>query len=135
MGGITSLPALLAARTVYGLGMGLAMHAAPAYIAETAPPSARGLLISLKEVMIVGGILLGYLSSYWFVDAVGGWRSIYGIAAPLALLLGIGMVSGVTLTGHGFAPLQMSCSIYRDHSFRTPCTNTIFGLNSLLWVC
>lgn len=38
---------------------GLAMHAAPAYIAETAPPSVRGLLISCKEAAIVGGILLG----------------------------------------------------------------------------
>ena len=36
------------------------MHAAPIYIAETAPPSARGALVSLKEAMIVGGILLGY---------------------------------------------------------------------------
>lgn len=87
-----SLPALLAARLVYGVGMGFAMHAAPAYIAETSPPSARGLLISLKEAVIVGGILLGYLSSYWFIDDVGGWRSMYGVAAPLALLLGIGMV-------------------------------------------
>ena len=41
------------------MGIGLAMHAAPIYIAETAPPSARGALVSLKEAMIVGGILLG----------------------------------------------------------------------------
>ena len=41
------------------LDIGLAMHAAPAYIAETSPPSVRGLLISCKEAAIVGGILLG----------------------------------------------------------------------------
>jgi hypothetical protein len=35
------------------------MHAAPAYIAETSPPGARGLLVSCKEAAIVGGILLG----------------------------------------------------------------------------
>ena len=33
-------------------------HGAPIYIAETAPAHLRGTLISLKEVFIVGGILL-----------------------------------------------------------------------------
>lgn len=60
MGSAGSFEVLLACRTLYGLGIGFAMHAAPAYIAETSPPSVRGLLISLKEGAIVGGILLGY---------------------------------------------------------------------------
>lgn len=38
-------PTLLTGRVVYGLGIGFAMHAAPAYIAETAPASVRGFLI------------------------------------------------------------------------------------------
>lgn len=38
-------PTLLTGRVMYGLGIGFAMHAAPAYIAETAPASVRGLLI------------------------------------------------------------------------------------------
>eukprot|EP00803_Ostreobium_quekettii_P009160 evm.model.scf_959.3 EVM.evm.TU.scf_959.3 scf_959:19951-27131(-) len=74
-------------RTLYGLGIGFAMHSAPAYIAETAPPRLRGFLISLKEAVIVGGILLGYLSSYFLADVTGGWRGMYGIAIPLALAL------------------------------------------------
>ena len=53
------LPALLASRLTYGAGIGLAMHAAPAYIAETAPARMRGTLISLKEAFIVLGILSG----------------------------------------------------------------------------
>lgn len=40
----------------------------------------------------MGGILAGYASGFWFIDTVGGWRSMYGVAAPLALLLGVGMV-------------------------------------------
>lgn len=88
-----NLGVLLAARVLYGLGIGFAMHAAPAYIAETSPPSVRGMLISLKEAIIVAGILAGYASGFWFIDAVGGWRSMYGVAAPLALLLGVGMAS------------------------------------------
>ena len=42
------------------------MHGAPAYIAETAPNSIRGTLISLKEALIVVGILLGYVAGYEF---------------------------------------------------------------------
>lgn len=84
---------LIIGRVLYGLGIGFAMHAAPAYIAETAPVNLRGLLISLKEAFIVGGILLGYLVSYLFVDANAGWRLMYGISLPLAVIFGLGMVS------------------------------------------
>eukprot|EP00882_Tetradesmus_deserticola_P024091 GHRQ01026317.1.p2 GENE.GHRQ01026317.1~~GHRQ01026317.1.p2 ORF type:complete len:146 (-),score=34.38 GHRQ01026317.1:11-448(-) len=48
----------------------------------------------LQEAIIVGGILAGYSAGYAFIDEVGGWRSMYGLAAPLALLLGVGMVRG-----------------------------------------
>ncbi|KAL0400468.1 UNVERIFIED_CONTAM: D-xylose-proton symporter-like 2 [Sesamum latifolium] len=44
-------------RFIYGIGIGLAMHAAPMYIAETAPSQIRGQLISLKEFFIVLGML------------------------------------------------------------------------------
>ena len=47
---------------------------------------------SLKEVLIVVGILLGYLASYEFVDTLGGWRIMYGASAVPALLLLAGMV-------------------------------------------
>lgn len=83
--------AVLLGRMLYGIGIGFAMHGAPAYIAETVPPKIRGLLISLKEAFIVLGILLGYLTSYLCSDTVGGWRIDYGAAAILAVLLGLGM--------------------------------------------
>ena len=171
MGAAPTLELLLLGRTVYGVGIGFVMHAAPAYIAEAAPARVRGLLIrhalppalhypvlhysctapltctaffplvaehiatwwpalhhspalhfsrlllsilplggrhcdlaravlrvlicvarSLKEVFIVGGILLGYLTSYLFVDDVGGWRLMYGLAAGPAVILLAGMV-------------------------------------------
>lgn len=86
-----SYPLLLCGRLTYGLGIGFAMHGAPAYIAETAPQRVRGLLISLKEVLIVLGILLGYLASFLFVSKAGGWRAIYLVAAPAAMALFAGM--------------------------------------------
>ncbi|KAJ0792142.1 putative major facilitator, sugar transporter, major facilitator superfamily [Helianthus annuus] len=61
-GSITSyapdLNILLIGRVLYGLGIGLAMHGAPLYIAETCPSQIRGTLVSLKELFIVLGILV-----------------------------------------------------------------------------
>ncbi|KAL3518151.1 hypothetical protein ACH5RR_020740 [Cinchona calisaya] len=84
---------LLLARLVYGLGIGMAMHGAPLYIAETCPSQIRGTLISLKELFIVLGILLGYFVGSYQINAVGGWRYMYGLSAPTALLMGLGMLS------------------------------------------
>ncbi|KAL6967580.1 hypothetical protein U1Q18_033388 [Sarracenia purpurea var. burkii] len=87
------LGVLLIGRLVYGLGIGLAMHGAPLYIAETCPSQIRGTLISLKELFIVLGILLGYFVGSFQINAVGGWRYMYGISAPVALIMGLGMWS------------------------------------------
>lgn len=45
MAAAPNLEVLLIGRTLYGLGIGFTMHAAPAYIAEAAPAKVRGLLI------------------------------------------------------------------------------------------
>ncbi|CAI9106843.1 OLC1v1006076C1 [Oldenlandia corymbosa var. corymbosa] len=87
------LMVLLFARLVYGLGIGLAMHGAPLYIAETCPSQIRGTLISLKELFIVLGILLGYFVGSNYINTIGGWRFMYGLSAPIALLMGFGMLS------------------------------------------
>jgi hypothetical protein len=65
--------------------------AAPALSA--AALQVRGLLISLKEAFIVGGILGGYAVSSLVVGEVGGWRTMYGASAPIAGVLAAGMVS------------------------------------------
>lgn len=85
------LGVLLAGRLLYGLGIGLAMHGAPLYIAETCPSQIRGTLVSLKELFIVLGILLGYFVGSFQISSVGGWRFMYGFSAPLAMLMGLGM--------------------------------------------
>ncbi|KAF3454652.1 hypothetical protein FNV43_RR05100 [Rhamnella rubrinervis] len=85
------LGVLLVGRLLYGLGIGLAMHGAPLYIAETCPSKIRGTLVSLKELFIVLGILLGYFVGSFQINVVGGWRYMYGVSAPIALLMGIGM--------------------------------------------
>ncbi len=96
--GAGSASAVGAGRLLYGLGVGLAMHAAPAYVAETAPSNVRGLLISLKEGFIVFGILLGYIACWAqgpdLLEGSGeGFRVVYGAALPVALVVGAGMWS------------------------------------------
>ncbi|KAG5224446.1 D-xylose-proton symporter [Salix suchowensis] len=78
-------------RFVFGIGIGLAMHAAPMYIAETAPSHIRGQLISLKEFFIVLGMVAGYGIGSLLVDTVAGWRYMYVASTPLAVIMGIGM--------------------------------------------
>ncbi|KAH7538425.1 hypothetical protein FEM48_Zijuj03G0198100 [Ziziphus jujuba var. spinosa] len=78
-------------RFIYGIGIGLAMHAAPMYIAETSPTQIRGRLISLKEFFIVLGMVGGYGIGSLLVDIVAGWRYMYVASTPLALIMGIGM--------------------------------------------
>ncbi|AQK66251.1 D-xylose-proton symporter-like 1 [Zea mays] len=68
-----------------------AMHAAPMYIAETAPSQIRGMLISLKEFFIVLGMLLGYIAGNLYVEVVSGWRYMYASSTPLCLIMGVGM--------------------------------------------
>ncbi|KAK4256164.1 hypothetical protein QN277_009066 [Acacia crassicarpa] len=82
---------LVIGRFVFGLGIGLAMHAAPMYIAETAPSPIRGRLISLKEFFIVLGMVAGYGVGSLLVDTVAGWRYMFGISSILAIIMGIGM--------------------------------------------
>jgi len=92
---VTSLAPTLAivvlGRLIFGIGIGLSMHAAPMYIAETAPSRIRGTLVSLKEALIVGGMLLGYFVGWVKIDTIGGWRFMFGFAVPIAALVGVGM--------------------------------------------
>ena len=78
------------ARGIYGMGIGLAMHSVPAYIAEISPPRYRGLLIALKEAMIVLGMLLGYFVGF-LCDRPHGWRTTWVAGCVLAVASAAGM--------------------------------------------
>ncbi|XP_051198671.1 D-xylose-proton symporter-like 2 isoform X1 [Lolium perenne] len=82
---------MVVGRFLYGIGIGLAMHAAPMYIAETAPSQIRGMLISLKEFFIVLGMLLGYIVGNLYVEVLSGWRYMYAASTPICVIMGIGM--------------------------------------------
>ncbi|MGH2925363.1 MAG: MFS transporter, partial [Solirubrobacterales bacterium] len=82
--------ALIAARIVIGVAIGVASAAAPVYISEVAPPDKRGQLVSFFQLAVTIGIVVAYLVGLAF-NASGEWRWMLGLGAVPALILGIGM--------------------------------------------
>ena len=60
----SSFPVMLLGRIVTGLGVGCGFVVSPVYITEITPPAIRGRLVSLTDVCINVGILLGYIVSF-----------------------------------------------------------------------
>ncbi|XP_072978910.1 probable polyol transporter 6 [Typha angustifolia] len=93
MGVAPSYAVLISGRCVAGVGVGYALMIAPVYSTEISSPSSRGFLTSLPEICISLGILLGYISNYFFakLPLVYGWRTMLGIGAIPSLALAIGI--------------------------------------------
>lgn len=83
---ITSLVALVLGRVIVGMGMALSGTAACLYIAEISPMERRGLLVTLYELMVVLGVMMGFSCSFAFATVVRGWAYTFGLVVPLALL-------------------------------------------------
>ncbi|XP_062323260.1 solute carrier family 2, facilitated glucose transporter member 12 [Osmerus eperlanus] len=88
----TSLGVLALGRAVVGMGTALSGTAACLYIAEIAPQERRGLLVTLYELMVVLGVLLGFGCSYGFSSLPQGWRFTFGLVLPAALLQGASLL-------------------------------------------
>ncbi|WP_206305448.1 sugar porter family MFS transporter [Actinacidiphila soli] len=83
---------LIGARFFLGVAIGAASLVVPTYIAEMAPKSVRGRLVSLQQLMITVGIFVSYLVGYAF-SASGGWRWMLGLAAVPAVVMFFGLLS------------------------------------------
>ncbi|OEC87635.1 MULTISPECIES: sugar porter family MFS transporter [Methanobacterium] len=81
---------LIAGRIVVGIAIGIASFIAPLYIAEVAPVSIRGALVSLNQLAITVGIVISYLVDFAFASS-GGWRWMLGLAVVPSIILGVGM--------------------------------------------
>jgi len=75
---------LAAGRFLTGMVVGVFSSTVPMYIAELSPPAIRGALVTVNQVCICTGILLGYLSSFLLSPS---WRVEFVAATPLAVVL------------------------------------------------
>lgn len=97
--GAKALIPFLIYRVMAGVGIGMASMLTPMYIGEIAPPQSRGLLVTIQQIAIVGGINLVYLVN-WLIASQGddawilstGWRYMLASAAIPAALLFIFML-------------------------------------------
>lgn len=85
---------LMTGRCTAGVGVGFALMIAPVYSAEISSPTSRGRLTSLPELCISIGLLLGYVSNYFFgkLTLKLGWRMMLGIAGVPSIGLAIGVL-------------------------------------------
>lgn len=82
---------LMVGRVLSGIGVGFAFVIPPLYAAELAPPKVRGRLVTITEIMINLGIVLGYASAFIFgipgLSPEAGWRLVYGLAMVSPLIV------------------------------------------------
>jgi len=96
---------LLIGRFFVGVAIGVASMLTPLYLAEIAPASDRGAIVSLNQLCITAGILVSYLVGYALASATGGWRWMLALGAVPGVVLAVGMLvlpeSPRWLAGHG----------------------------------
>jgi SP family xylose:H+ symportor-like MFS transporter len=93
--GPSALTPFIFYRILGGIGVGTASMLSPLYIAEIAPPSQRGRLVTYQQIAIVGGMVIVYFVN-WAIAEQGddtwvlqtGWRyMLLSGAIPAALFL------------------------------------------------
>lgn len=80
------------ARFLSGVAVGVAALVCPIYIAEIAPSSLRGRLVTLYQLAIVTGLLLAYLSNYLLYNSgINNWRWMFSSQVIPSLLFFAGL--------------------------------------------
>jgi SP family myo-inositol transporter-like MFS transporter 13 len=72
------------------------------YIAEVAPSTHRGKLVSINVLFITGGQLLAYVVAHFFASASQGWRWMLGLSGIPAI---VQLISELSVA---FVPLSKS---------------------------
>jgi MFS transporter, SP family, galactose:H+ symporter len=85
------LALFLAARFLVGVAIGVTSMITPLYIAELAPTSIRGALVTLNQLAIVTGIVVAYYVDYLFSGS-GDWRAMFISAVIPSILLLIALI-------------------------------------------
>lgn len=83
---------IVAARVILGLGVGLEGGTVPVYVAETVDRKVRGNLVSLYQLNIALGEVLGYAVAAMFLHVPGNWRYILGSSLVFSTIMFAGML-------------------------------------------
>ncbi|KAJ5712670.1 hypothetical protein N7493_009138 [Penicillium malachiteum] len=83
---------IFAGRMVLGAGVGLEGGTVPVYVAESVPSKIRGNLVSLYQLNIALGEVLGYAVAAIFIGVDGDWRYILGSSLVFSTILLVGML-------------------------------------------
>ncbi|OOO05897.1 sugar transporter [Aspergillus oryzae] len=92
--GAVNFGMMFAGRFILGMGVGLEGGTVPVYVAEcvTVPSRIRGNLVSLYQLNIALGEVLGYAVAAIFLDVKGNWRYILGSSLVFSTILLVGML-------------------------------------------
>ncbi len=82
---------LIIGRFIVGFAIGVGSFTGPLYISEVAPPSVRGSLVSINQLMITFGILVSYGVDFALAGG-GAWRWMFALAAIPGFILAVGML-------------------------------------------
>jgi SP family galactose:H+ symporter-like MFS transporter len=85
-----SVESLLAGRLILGVSIGMLSFTSPIYLAEIAPETIRGSMVSFYQLMITIGIFVAYLSDLAFSYS-GNWHWMLGIIAIPGVLFFLGV--------------------------------------------
>ncbi|KAK7511856.1 uncharacterized protein IWZ02DRAFT_97528 [Phyllosticta citriasiana] len=83
---------IVASRLILGVGVGLEGGTVPVYVAETVERRLRGNLVSLYQLNIALGEVLGYVVAAIFLKVPGNWRYILGSSLVFSTIMLIGML-------------------------------------------
>lgn len=84
---------IVSARVILGLGLGLEGGTVPVYVAESVDRKYRGNLVSLYQLMIAFGEVIGYAVAAMFVNVQSGsWRYMLGSSLIFSTIMLVGML-------------------------------------------
>lgn len=87
-----SLLILIFSRVLLGFAIGAVNFVAPLYLSEMSPKNHRGMIISLYQWSITGGILFSYVINAVFANSFYSWRWMFICGAIPGMILFVGML-------------------------------------------